>query len=345
MVIIKTYELLDENTIKIYSNTGVHDYCSDIAKSTITSGSDMIKLIDRLLYSFNLRVIIDDSVKSCEDLFCKCFNFNQPVTIPNGVESCDNMFFECLHFNQPINIPSSVKSCDCMFTYCRDFNQSVTIPDTVESCRAIFSYCEKLNQAVIISSNVVSCDSIFEGCYEFDQPVIIPANVRSCELLLYNCREFKQPLVMPGYTGFCKDLASYCNNLQNIIIIYKIDECSHDDIVSFSNILNTCSSYHIYETKYLAIFIPTSIKVLYNKIRLYPVLKEIMREYSKDVEEVLDTLIKFALDVKDNESYLYLIDYKNKHNMYESAEDYIKRKFSLNDNDLNSDNTGETNLF
>lgn len=114
---MKTFEIIDKDTIKVYSNTGVKDYCTFSHTS---------------IREFNKNVIIDKSVTDCSEMFEGCSSFNQPVVIPNSVTDCSRMFSKCISFNQFVFVPKSVKVCWDMIQSCSSFTNFLIVPETCE---------------------------------------------------------------------------------------------------------------------------------------------------------------------------------------------------------------------
>lgn len=81
-------------------------------------GAQFCKEYQIPIEEFNIPIVIDKRVKSCNYLLENCTNFNQKVEIPEGVISCNGMFWKCTNFNQKVEIPESVTKCVAMFMNC-----------------------------------------------------------------------------------------------------------------------------------------------------------------------------------------------------------------------------------
>ena len=143
----KTYSWNEEEqTLTVFSNTGVKDYCRE---NGVT------------LEDYNYKTIIDPSVEDCSEMFCECqddFNYDDDdYDLYYPYRGCES-------FNQPIEIPEGVKNCNSMFYRCSSFNQSITVPESVKDRYGMFLNCFSLNQPIEISGGVTERDDMFAYC-------------------------------------------------------------------------------------------------------------------------------------------------------------------------------------
>lgn len=183
----KTYSF-DESTqtLTVYSNTGVHDFC-------INTGIDT--------KDFNYPTIIDKSVTDCTFMFEHCKSFNQPISIPDSVTICRNMFRDCKSFNQPVTIPNSATDCFGVFRDCEAFNQPIILPNSVTDCSGMFYGCKSFNQPITIPDSVTDCSWMFTGSESLNKPITIPNSVSKRDGMLLFCSLMNEDGTPKSTTG------------------------------------------------------------------------------------------------------------------------------------------------
>ena len=101
--------------------------------------------------------------------------FNLPVVLLDTVTDCSGLFEDFSIFNQPIAIPEIVKDCTAMFKNCKCFSQTVDIPEGVENTTEMFAGCEALNRRIRVPLSVKNCKGMFSGCDNLTCQIVIPA--------------------------------------------------------------------------------------------------------------------------------------------------------------------------
>lgn len=152
----KSFEVLEDGTLKCYSRHAVRDY---------------MKTVD--YFNFDSPVIIDDSIENCMMMFSNELFFNQPVTIPEGVKDCYECFAGCENLNSKIILPQSLRMASYMFENCVEFNQELDIPMMLIDAITMFKGCAKFNQPVYLLNPNVCCTGMLTGCTSFNSPVVL----------------------------------------------------------------------------------------------------------------------------------------------------------------------------
>lgn len=203
---IKHYELVDDETLKVFTRFGVHKYCIDNRVSPV---------------DFNMNVIIDDDMlfTNTDGMFAGCMRFDKHVEIPDRIESTYRMFEYCLSLKAIYNLPDNLRCAELMFHSCPNLNDIIICggreylsPDIIEfyysemimlvgekseffdeinttsdgqilckkhitidaeACSEMFADCTKLNLNIKLGSNVKSCCGMLWGCTSFNSCVAI----------------------------------------------------------------------------------------------------------------------------------------------------------------------------
>lgn len=343
-----TYKVLDNGILRVYSNTGVKDYCEDN---------------DILFSKFNIPVEIDESVQDCNDMFngdCAVFeeytqadyfsSFNQPITIPYGVRMCDFMFSNCEHFNQDLELPPTVESAVHMLSYCIRFNKSLVLNEGLQYCSNMLSDCHMFNQCITIPSTVRDCRYLLSYCRDFDSEIIMCNGIKRCDYMLMNCVSFNRSLDIPASVIICNGLFQGCESLSiKISLPDGIKSCSHifDQCPNYDYMLvlpKSVARYNaicddIYTEPILALNNNITIDYVgtYNNdtkiiktdggalivspklTRLcFDTLLQGIKELSTEMlVPLLDALIPFASDTQQYEFITEYLDFKHKNNLYD----------------------------
>lgn len=373
---MKTYEIIDDNTIRVFSNTGVHDYYKD------TYDENPDETPDGRYSKFNKKVIIDDSVTDCRSMFEKCDSFNQDVVIPRGVKNCSRMFFNCSSFDRDIIIPDTVEICVDMFHGC-GFNREIVLPEGLKNCAGMFSNSE-FNHDIVLPNSVEDCHSMFISS-RFNGNITFSENCKDYRGLIDKCREYKRYLVIPPVLKGTENLFSSCQEVNSIILF---DNSSYTDIfivspyagILFNSMLIIPKSrlfgVDVHRLIEDMVYIDKLIEVsMYRKgisikredqlrvtelksvIVIEPLrylkgthgdgvinaINDLKARYPEDIEGITELILKMITDKEDVMSLTQVLDFKNENNLYRDSTEDIMKRFSFDESD-NSDN-GETSLF
>lgn len=312
---MKTYEILDNGTLKVFSNTGVKDYCTDNKIA---------------IHNFNIPVIIDNSVTDCSEMFKYCTGFNSEVTIPATVENCDYMFYGCCSLDKEINFPKSMRHCRAMISGTA-YNHCIILPEYVENCSDMLQTCSDFNRPIVLRSMPK-----FSGILSWPETNFATLGIS------YNYN-FNNIFIYCNNSVTFRDFCECFNE-------YDFCDLDDDSFERFSlkfNFTNLKNLSVVYPKEYHKITIADwyeseefdDFKPCADYLKIFKILSD---EYPEDAEDLLDILIKTTLTLKDHEAYLELVNYKNEAGLYRDTEESIKRRFNLDD-DNSSD--GETSFF
>lgn len=333
---MKTYKIIDNDTIEVFSKYGVRDYCKD-AK------------IDK--HDFNKFVIINESVTDCISMFSYFTSFNKPIDIPKSVVNCSSMFEGCYALNQPVRIPDSVLYCNCMFYKCKSFNQQITIPDSVTSCSSMFYGCESLNQSIVIPDLVTGCESMFYGCTSLNKPIVIPDCVIDCSSMFYGCEEYNHLTAIPSSVKYCDSMFYKCKSFNQPIIIPNT-VVDYRDLLSNYKFFNQlvliltarcdttrlfrkdkdANNFYISKSETSTVLIPKNYKD--NPDDIIKGFETLVNLYSIPENKklvVIDRLIEAAIDTGVHELYTTLLNYKNEKFGYDDSKEDTRNRFSIYD--------------
>lgn len=349
---MKTYELIDNKVLKVYSNTGVHDFCrdtyetyEDFIHNACNDSEDYCEYcIQCPYYDKNVQIGLKCRASSAEQRYCR---FNMPVIIDENVTDCSGMFSNLGAFNQPVIIPDGVTNCEEMFQYCYSFNQDISIPTTVKSCRKMFHYCYSFNSNVLIPDGVTNCIRMFFNCLTLNKPLNLPSSIDEYREMLYNIRDFSNvvfinKLSLPEPISETEKLmATNMYGLNGMLVISK-SGLNEKAIPVLNSLIIYYKHTKLTILKNIIIIEPENYKPSNHTEDILDIYNVIKSKYPEDSTTLFDLLINMAISHEDTETVTELLDYKNKNDMYADT-DNIERRFSLDDDD--DTNNGETSFF
>ncbi|MCR5024479.1 MAG: leucine-rich repeat protein, partial [Lachnospiraceae bacterium] len=185
-----TYEITNDNTIRITGYTGVQT-----GPLVIPSEIDGKPVTE----------IGNAAFKGCDD-------FTGPLSLPASITSIGNEAFRsCSGFTGSLVLPQNLKTIgNSAFSSCTRFTGNLLIPGTVETVgEYAFSGCDALKGTLTISGGVKSLKyGAFCNCTGFSGPLVLPATLKYIGPYVFsNCRGLTGGISVPGNVEIINDHA------------------------------------------------------------------------------------------------------------------------------------------
>ena len=205
------------------SNTYKPNEMANAINNIQSGGGAFVLTSGSVTGSFNIPVVIPDSVTNMANAFRQCSNFNQPVTIPANVNGLFGIFSGCAVLNQPITFPeNALGSMAQAFLGCSNFNYPVRLPQGINNLQAVFSNCFNFNQPVIIPEMTITSQlqtaTMFANCHNLNQPVVFPSTAKVLTSVFSNCRNLNQAVLIPPTVNNVQYMFTDCYNFGADII-------------------------------------------------------------------------------------------------------------------------------